>query len=70
MSDVMATAVSGLNAATQRFEKSAERVASDPNADLAGERVTQKMAEIDFEANLAVVKTADKMLKHTLDILA
>ena len=70
MNDLMTTAVSGLNAATQRFEKSAERVVSDKNADLASELVTQKMAEIDFEANLAVIKTADKMLKHTLDILA
>jgi flagellar hook protein FlgE len=70
MSDAITTALTGLTSATQRFEASAQRMVSDKNADLAAELVTQKMAGIDFEANLKVVQTADRMLKHALDILA
>ena len=70
MNDIMATALSGLTAATQRFEASAKRTVTDPNADLAGELVTQKVAAIDFTANLKVIKTADEMMKQALDILA
>jgi flagellar hook protein FlgE len=69
MNDIMATAVSGLNSATQRFEASARRTVTDRNADLAGELVTQKLASFDFHANLKVVKTADEMMKAALDIL-
>ena len=70
MSNVMAIALSGINSATQRFQASANRVVSDRNADLANELVTQKIAAVDFEANLKVIKTADEMMKKTLDILA
>ena len=70
MNNVMAIALSGVNSATQRFEASAKRVVSDKNADLAHELVTQKIAAVDFEANLKVIKTADEMMKKTLDILA
>ena len=70
MNNVMAIALSGVNSATQRFEASAKRVVSDKNADLANELVTQKIAAVDFEANLKVIKTADEMMKKTLDILA
>ena len=70
MSDLISTAVAGLNAATQRFEASAKRTVSDKDADLASELVTQKMAEIDFEANLKVLEAANKMAKRALDILA
>jgi flagellar hook protein FlgE len=70
MNDIMATAVSGLNSATQRFEASAGRTVTDRNADLANELVTQKLASFDFQANLKVIKTADEMMKAALDILA
>ena len=70
MSNIMAIALSGINSATQRFEASAKRVVSDRNADLPDELMTQKIAAIDFEANLKVIKTADEMMKKTLDILA
>jgi flagellar hook protein FlgE len=69
MNDIMATAVSGLNSATQRFEASARRTVTERNADLAGELVTQKLASFDFQANLKVIKTADEMMKAALDIL-
>ena len=70
MSDLMSTALAGLNAATQRFDASAKRVVSDKDADLPTELVTQKLSEIEFEANLNVMRAADRMMKRTLDILA
>lgn len=70
MNTIMVTAISGLQSATSRFQASANRVVSDKNADLADELVTQKLAAIDFEANLKVIKTADEMTKKALDILA
>jgi flagellar hook protein FlgE len=70
MNDIMATALSGLNSATERFEASAKRTVSDKNADLPGELVTQKLAALDFQANLKLIKTADEMMKSALDILA
>ena len=70
MSDAITTALSGLQSATQRFEASAKRVVSDKNADLPTELVAQKIAAFDFQANLAVIKTADRMMKKALDILA
>ena len=70
MNDVLSIAVAGLRASTVRFEASANRVVSDLHADLANELVTQKWAATEFKANLAVIKTADQMLKAALDILA
>jgi flagellar basal body rod protein FlgC len=70
MSDVTSIAVAGMNASTARFEASAKRVVPDPRADLAKELVSQKFATADFEANIAVVRSADAMTKSLLDILA
>lgn len=70
MSDVVSIAVAGMNASIARFEASAKRVAQDPRADLAKELVSQKFAAADFEANIAVVRSADAMTKSLLDILA
>jgi len=69
MSDIFSIAASGIASATNRFEASAKRVAQDPRADLAGEVVEQKLAGAAVEANIAVLKTADKMMKSILDIL-
>ena len=69
MSDFLATAAEGLKSAAERFETSAKRTVSDKNADLPAELVAQKMAEIDFMANLKVIETARKMTARTLDIL-
>lgn len=69
MSDIASIAAAGLAASTARFTASAARVAQDPRADLAGELVTQKQAATDFEANVAVLKTATSMEKSLLDIL-
>lgn len=70
MSDTASITVAGLNASASRFEASAKRVAQDPRADLAKELVGQKFATADFEANIAVIRSADAMTKSLLDILA
>jgi len=69
MSDIFSIAAAGITAATNRFEASAKRVAQDPGADLGSEIVEQKLAGVEVEANIAVLKTADKMTKSILDIL-
>ena len=69
MSDIFSIAAGGIAGATNRFEASAKRVAQDPHADLAGEMVEQKLAGASVEANIAVLKTANKMAKSLLDIL-
>jgi hypothetical protein len=69
MSDIFSIAAAGIAAATNRFEASAKRVAQDPDADLGSEIVEQKLAGVEVEANIAVLKSADKMTKSILDIL-
>ena len=68
MSDVMSIAIAGLKASTERFASSANRVVENQDGDLAAELVQQKLAALDFKANVAVLKTADKMTKAALDI--
>ena len=68
MSDVMSIAIAGLKASTARFASSANRVVENRDGDLAAELVQQKLAALDFKANIAVLKTADKMTKAALDI--
>jgi len=46
-----------------------ERVPA-PGADLAGDIVGQMMAACEFEANLGVIRTEDRMLGSLLDIHA
>jgi flagellar hook protein FlgE len=70
MSDVMSIAIAGLNASTARFASSANRVVGQRDVDLAAELVQQKLAAIEFKANVAVLKTADQMTKAALDIFA
>ena len=70
MDSVTAISLAGLQAATARLEQSAQRVASDQNADLPKEVVEQKMAEYAFKANLIALRTANEMTKQMLDILA
>ena len=70
MSGIASIAVAAMNASAARFEASAKRVAQDPSPDLAKELVTQKFAAADFEANIAVIRSADSLTKSLLDILA
>ena len=71
---VLAIASTGLDAAFQRFEQSAQRTAraASPYADvdLAQEAVEQISARASFSANIAVMRTANQMLGQLLDILA
>jgi flagellar hook protein FlgE len=69
MSDVMPIAIAGLSASAARFAASANRVVQQQDVDLAAELVQQKLAAIEFKANVAVLKTADQMAKAALDIL-
>jgi flagellar hook protein FlgE len=70
----IATAQYGLFAATRRFEASAQRTAQmgDPSidVDLGSEVVEQVEAKHAFSANLAVIRTADKMQQSLLDLIA
>lgn len=70
MNSVTSISLAGLQAAAARLEQSAQRVASDQNADLPKEIVEQKMAEHAFKANLIALRTANEMTKQMLDILA
>lgn len=70
MNSVTAISLAGLQSAAARLQQSAERVASDQNADLPKEIVEQKMAEYAFKANLIALRTANEMTKQMLDILA
>ena len=70
MSDVMPIAIAGLSASAARFAASANRVVQQQDVDLAAELVQQKLAAIEFKANVAVLKTADQMAKAALDIFA
>jgi hypothetical protein len=69
MSEIASIAIAAVNASTARFESSAKRVVQDPRADLAKELVSQKFAMADFEASIAVLRSADSMTKSLLDIL-
>ena len=70
MTNIASVATAGIAANTAQFEASAKRVAANPSADLPSELVTQKMAQIGFEANVSMLKRADEMTKSLLDILA
>lgn len=65
-----AIAAAGIAGAAERFAASAARTARDPLADLAGETVERMTAEAALKANVAVLKTADRMYGSLLDILA
>lgn len=67
--DAINIGVAGIYAATDRFEASAERTASG-KGDYAKEAVEQISARTALEANVAVIKTADRMTKRLLDIKA
>jgi len=69
MSAISSIALSGLNAASQRLQDSANRVASaGTEVDLADEIVQQLTARIDFAANAQVLKAETRMTAALLDI--
>ena len=69
--DPIRTALGGLQAASARFEASAQRTArmgSDDTVDPASEVVDQVQASQQFKANLGVVKIANQMWSDLLEI--
>lgn len=76
MLSAIGAGVTGMQRATERFERSAAQVAKLgtklPGArqvDPATEVVNQVEAELAFAANAATVRAADRMTKSLLDIL-
>lgn len=70
MSTVAATALSGMNLATQRFSTAAVSIASGQSPDLAKDVVEVLSAKRDFEANLLVLRVDAEMSERLLDIVA
>ncbi|WP_372706821.1 flagellar hook protein FlgE [Brevundimonas sp.] len=66
----IAIASAGIADATARFGASAVRTARDPLGNLEGEIVERLTAEVALKANVAVLKTADRMYGSLLDIRA
>nr|WP_314257642.1 flagellar basal body rod C-terminal domain-containing protein [uncultured Devosia sp.] len=71
--NISSIGASGMMRATDRFEASATRIARTgtglETGDLAESIIDMKTAQIDFEANVKVVKMANDMVKTTLDML-
>ncbi len=74
MLDAITTAAGGIRSAVSQFEKSAQNVvkatSSGADEDLSTAIVDGKQSSLALKANVAVVKTADKMLGSLLDTLA
>ena len=77
--NLTAIALSGLEQATAQFERAAVQVAggSGPSGgagrdvvDLSAAAVGMLVARNDFGANIQVLKVADEMQRHTIDLLA
>ena len=68
----LSIAAAGMTAAAHRLTASAERTATwnarASDTDLVKEAVEQVSAKTDFQANIAVLKTADKMTGALLDL--
>lgn len=69
MMNAIGTALQGLGFATRQVEQSAAKIA-DPQqgADMAEEIVNMKIAEANYKANLATLKTAEEMSDELLHI--
>ncbi|WP_339871623.1 flagellar hook protein FlgE [uncultured Brevundimonas sp.] len=65
-----AIAAGGIATATARFDASARRTAAGPLDTLAEEMVDRLQSEVALKANVAVLKTADRMTGTLLDMLA
>lgn len=66
----LSIAAAGMAVAADRFDASARRTAAEPLADLGGEIVERITARTGFQANAAVVRTADDMIGTLLDMMA
>ena len=75
MIDAIGIGLSGLQNATQKVEKAATNIANvttprddGVTIDLSKEAVNLLLAETEFKANLATMKTADELSDELLDI--
>lgn len=72
----MSIAASGLSASSAQFAASAVKVVQDSSAantadgNLAADVVGEDMAADSFRANIAVMRSADKMMGTLLDIMS
>ena len=69
MSDAIGIAAGGLATAFARFNSAAAGIAGN-REDALPQIVALKQAQLEAEANLAVMRTATRMQKSLLDILA
>ena len=63
-------AAAGLNDAAMRFDASARRTADAPLDNPEREMVNRVEARVAVEANVAVIRTADRMTGALLDMFA
>ncbi len=73
MTNAITTALGGLNSSAAQFQKAAENVvkaAGKGTDDLPTAIVDSKMSADSYKANIAVFKTADKMMGSLLDMFA
>jgi hypothetical protein len=74
MTNTIMSAIGGMHASTVQFEKAAQNVvkatSTGTDNDLSKAIVDSKTSEKSLKANVAVFKTADKMMGDLLDILA
>ena len=71
ISGTVETALMGLNAALESMQRTAARIAEfTSETDLIKDIVQLSIDERRFEANIAVIRTADDMIGSLLDILA
>jgi len=75
MIDAIGIGLSGLQKSTKKLETAAENIANlttpqDDGViiDLSAEAVNLLLAETEFKANLATIKTADELSEELLDI--
>ena len=72
MVDAITSALSGLNAATKKVEQSAQSIAESPSQGASSTRLIEdiidiKVAQTSYEANLAVLKTANELTQELLN---
>ena len=70
--DILATAVTGLNSAVNRFNRASTQLldatSGDDKADAPGAIADMIEAKVQFGASVATVRMADDMMKALLDI--
>ncbi len=73
MTDAIGTALGGLSTSAAQFQKAAENVVKATQKgtdDLPAAIVDSKTSAYGYKANIAVLKTADKMMGSLLDMFA